>query len=183
VSEEGRKCDAGAVWRCATSSVAADGADPATHPAGRHVPRHRELGARGPGLSGRRRSALLRCPDEALTQAVRAAHPRVLPDGNPLPPNRGEHDERPLERIPLAQRCLRAGAQRTARAARSPLRGALRLLGHPRRAPSRRGDRLRSRQPNPRRTREAAGGVAVERGAREAAIRVGRTFVRRPRRG
>jgi hypothetical protein len=197
VSEVGRKCDAGAASRCVASSVARDGADPATHAAGRHVPRNDELGARGRGLSRRCRSAPLRRPDEASTEAVRAAHPRVLPDGNPLPLDRRGHDERPLGGIPLAQRRLRAGAQRTARAPRSPVRRALRLLGHPRRGPSRRGDRLCPRQPSPGRPREASRGLAVELGAHEddpvasSSCRSGRhstrsrerTFVRRPGRG
>jgi hypothetical protein len=155
-----------------------DGA-PATQPlARRHLPRLDAWRLPHVDLPRRRRPADVHAPPRRDGEAPQLAGPLLLPDGHSLPPSRRMHAGRPLRRLPLAERRLRAEVQRAPRSPRPPLRRPLRLHADRVGGATRRHHRVRPVQPGHRRPLRGGFGLAVERrldGLRPAARRLAGT--------
>jgi hypothetical protein len=101
---------------CGVSSTSIRSADGTTaterSSRGRGVPRNRP-GCRGDGhLPGRRGSHAIRLPPAARNEALAVAPPRVVPDDEPLPPDRARRARAPFTRDAPLELSLRAAVQR-----------------------------------------------------------------------
>ena len=141
----------------------ADATDPAQPaPAERDLPRDRARCRVDDHLRVRRRPLVPPRAAWARDGRARLADRRVVPHGDPLPPDRRVRARVAFDGHAAHERRLRAGVQPPAAPLGPPLRRPLRLVGHPRRGPSARRYRVRPEQPRARRARGHRRGVAVE---------------------
>jgi hypothetical protein len=171
--EKGRRCTRhGRVVRCALTSLPLPSRHgshaPLSASRGRHLPRHVAGREQGNDLRGRSRSVAVRLATRLRDGQVRLAAARLVPDGQPLPPDNRDCARSPLARHAPAQLSLRAGIQRAVRPRRASLPRPVRCVGHPRRRPSVQRVRVRPRQSDTGRALREPRGVAVarRRGAR-----------------
>jgi len=140
----------GRAVRCARRDCcvpSARGPDPAVDTARvRRVPRHEPRRRAPRDLPRRPRPAPLGDAPARRDPPLRLAAPRLVPDGEPLPPRRHDRARTSLARHAPPELPLRAGLQRAPRPGRPPLPRALRRLRDRRRRALRERVRVRARK-------------------------------------
>jgi hypothetical protein len=144
-----------------------DGGTPTPTPRGRRVlPRHDARQQQGSDRAGRLGSGGLHAHHAARRATVRLAHPRLLPDGQPLSPRPRDTQSKPLRRDAGPQRRLRTRLQRTAPPLRPRVRPALLVEADRIGGAVRRYGRIRDQQPGSPRVRPPGRAMALDVGAR-----------------
>ena len=139
------------------------------------LPRHDTRQLRHVDLSRQRGSHRLPTPARARRPPLPLADPRLLPDGQSLPPRGRDPRGKPRSRDARPERRLRSRLQRPAQATRSPLRPPLLGRADRRRHAAGGHARLRLEQSRPRGARLSSGELALVLAARTPSDRFAST--------